>query len=307
MGVRAVSLAVLVAAGLHGPVHAVSFSFTTVAGDTLTAGQAAAFSAAAAEWSAVLSDPVEVRLSIGFRDLGMTAGGATILGGASPTLRFARYGDYRAALIADQSGGADAAAVGTLELAGPSADAVLTSAQARAAGLSTLVASDATIELTTRVTFAETRAALTGSSYDLIGVAAHEIGHVLGFFSSIDIGSAMRSGLDLFRYSGAGARSFGAGQAAFLSGDGGASSLGPLSVGGSGQYQASHWLQGAGGLMDPAVALGTAQFITARDIAALDLVGWDVAVGDVSVPGPASAGVLLAALGMLGWRRAGTQ
>ena len=297
MRYRAVFLIGLLA-GLGGPAGAVSFSFSTVAGDTLSAGQAAAFSAAAFEWASVLSDPVEVRLSIGFRDLGVNSGGQTVLGSTSPTFRVLNYLDYRAALVADQKGALDRAAVATLGASGPSSQVLLTSAEARAAGLAGPVGVDAVIEFTTRIAFAETRAALTGSNYDLIGVAAHEIGHVLGWVSSVDVGVSFRSGLDLFRYSAAGVRSFVAGQAAYLSGDGGVTSVGPLSVGGAGQYQASHWLQETGGLLDPGLVAGEAQFVTARDMAALELVGWDVAV-----PAPGSVGILMAGLGFLGWRR----
>jgi len=47
----------------------VSFNFTTIGGDTLTGAQSAAFATAAAAWSAALTDPVQVQVGIGFRDL----------------------------------------------------------------------------------------------------------------------------------------------------------------------------------------------------------------------------------------------
>jgi len=268
----------------------------------LTDAQAAAFATAAAAWSAVLTDPVSVAINIGFRDLGAGSAGGTVLGATSASFGTVTFAQFAAGLAADASSGLDRTAVAHLPGTPPSDRVALTMAQARAVGFGTGAGSDGTIEFTsnTAVSFATTRPDLAAGRYDLIGVAEHEIGHLLGFQSSLDAGSATRSALDVFRYAGLGAPGFTAGQAAYFSVDGGATSLGGFSVGGSGQYQASHWLQGTGGLMDPAVAAGVAQDITPRDVLALDAVGWDVTE-------PASAVVLLAGLGALGlWRlRAG--
>jgi len=285
---------------------AVSFSFSEVVGDSLTDAQAAAFATAAAAWSAVLTDPVSVAINIGFRDLGAGSAGGTVLGATSASFGTVTFAQFAAGLAADASSGLDRTAVAHLPGTPPSDRVALTTAQARAVGFGTGAGSDGTIEFTSnpKISFATTRPDLAAGRYDLIGVAEHEIGHLLGFQSSLDsgldAGSATRSALDVFRYAGLGAPGFTAGQAAYFSVDGGATSLGGFSVGGSGQYQASHWLQGTGGLMDPAVAAGVAQDITPRDVLALDAVGWDVTE-------PASAAVLLAGLGALGlWRlRAG--
>ncbi len=285
-----------------GSAEAVSFTLTEIAGDTLTNAEALAFTAAAAAWSAVLSDPVAVNIGIGFRDLGLGlgAGGGAVLGATQADFGTVAYGAYAAGLAADASSALDRAAVAQLPAAGPSGRITLTTAEARALGFGAGVASDGTIEFTSNaaVTFATTRTDLASGRYDLIGVAAHEIGHLLGFESALDLGSATRTGLDVFRYAGLGAPGFTAGQAAYFSVDGGATNLGNFSPGGSGQYQASHWLQGTGGLLDPAIYAGVAKDITPRDVLALDAVGWDVAVGE-----PGSGAVLLAGLGVLGvWR-----
>lgn len=288
-----------VLAGL-APARAVSFDLTAIANDTLTAEQSAAFVTAASAWSLVLTDPVTVRIGIGFRDLGTETGGAAVLGATGAAFGTVPYSDFAAGLTADASSAADRVAVAHLPATAPSDRVVLTFAQARAVGFAAAIASDGTIEFTSnpKIAFAATRTALTSVNYDLIGVAEHEIGHLLGFQSALDFGTTSRTALDLFRYADVGAPGFTAGQAAYFSTDAGVGSLGGFSVGGSGQYQASHWMQGTGGLMDPAVARGVATNITGRDVLALDVIGWDVAVAE-----PASGAVLLAGLGVLGlWR-----
>ncbi len=292
----------LVAGGLLSsatPAEAVSFSFAQIAGDTLSDVQAQAFAAAAAAWSAVLTDPVAVSIGIGFRDLGTGAGGGAVLGATRPGFGTVSYAGFAGALAADARSSTDQAAA-HLPATGPSPRITLTTAEARALGFAAPVATDGSIEFSSnsQVTFATTRMDLQAGRYDLIGTATHEIGHLLGFDSALDTGSATRTALDAFRYAGLGAPGFAAGQAAYFSVDGGATSLASFSVGGSGQYQASHWLQGTGGLMDPAVLDGVEKDITPLDVVALDTVGWDATVAE-----PPSGAVLLAGLGLLGlWR-----
>ena len=294
----------VVASGLlagAAPAGAVSFAFTPIAGDTLSDAQAQAFAAAAAAWSAAIADPVAVSIGIGFRDLGTGAGGGAVLGATQPNFGTVSYAGFAGALAADARSDADRAAVAHLPAAGPSPRITLTTAEARALGFATGAVQDGTIEFTSKaqVLFATARTDLASGRYDLIGTAAHEIGHLLGFQSALDTGAATRTALDVFRYAGLNAPGFSAGQAAYFSVDAGATSLGGFSVGGSGQYQASHWLQGTGGLMDPAVVDGAAKDIRPLDVAALDAVGWDAAVAE-----PPSSAVLLAGLGLLAWRRA---
>lgn len=301
MSFRLALLALPVCAALASPAAALTFNLTQIQGDTLTAGEAAAFQMAAAAWSAVLTDPVTVNVGIGFRDLGTAGNGGTILGATSADfVTPMSYAAFESRYIADGKSAADAQAAAHLPSAVPGGTVVLTSAEARALGFSTAAgadgsaAADGSIEFTSNsgIQFADTRATLNGGTYDLIGIAEHEIAHLLGFDSFIDGGGSIKSVLDLFRYSAPGAPSFQAGQSAYLSLDGGTTSLASFSVGGSGQYQASHWLQGTGSLMDPAVTAGHVQDITALDATALDVLGYDLAVAE-----PAS--VLLLAPGLL--------
>lgn len=280
------------------PAAALTFNLTQIQGDTLTASESSAFQAAAAAWSTIFTDPVTVNVSIGFRDLGTSGTGGTILGATSPYFVVpASYAAFEAHYVADERSAADAQVAASLPATVPGGTVKLTSAEARALGFTTPGGTDGSIEFTSNsgIQFADTRAALNGSNYDLIGIAEHEIAHLLGFDSSIDGSSSIKSVLDLFRYSAPATPSFQTGQSAYFSLNGGTTGLASFSVGGSGQYQASHWLQGTGALMDPAVIAGHEQSITPLDITALDVLGYDVA--GVAVVEPAS--MLLLASGLL--------
>ncbi len=288
----------LACTAIASPAAALTFNLTQIQGDTLTASESSAFQTAAAAWSAVFTDPVTVNVNIGFRDLGTSGTGGAILGATSPDfVTPMSYAAFEARYIADKRSAADAQAAASLPSTVPGGTVELTSSQARALGFTTSAGPDGSIEFTSNsaIQFADTRAALNGGNYDLIGIAEHEIAHLLGFDSSIDGGGSIKTVLDLFRYTAPTTPSFQAGQSAYFSLNGGTASIASFSVGGSGQYQASHWLQGTGSLMDPAVTAGHEQSITPLDITALDVLGYDVA--GVAVTEPAS--MLLLASGLL--------
>ncbi len=152
---------------------------------------------------------------------------------------------------------------------------------------------------------------VAANSVDFIGVAIHEIGHVLGFQSSIDrpwIGAsnlssseyklALRervnqaSPLDLFRYSNksrVGSEinidlSVGGNQYFGLGTDG-ATFVGRFDNGvdttrGGNGFQASHWQ--SGGIMDAEIHRGQTAAITGLDLIAFDAIGWDIATGGIN-------------------------
>jgi hypothetical protein len=131
---------------------------------------------------------------------------------------------------------------------------------------------------------------ITDGAFDFVGIAAHEIGHALGFNSGVDIidaspttdrdANAVWTVLDLFRYSDtSGNLDLRYGGNPYLSFNGGANSVGLLSTGafnGDGN-QASHWKDSLGlGIMDPTLATGELASITSLDLRAFDAIGWDL-------------------------------
>lgn len=135
------------------------------------------------------------------------------------------------------------------------------------------------------------------NSFDFIGIAAHEIGHALGFFSGVDAldtsgGTKLSSDfktstLDLFRYSNTSkdlnALDFTTGNdEKYFSLDNGATKIATFSNGttlGDGS-QAGHWKENTNandliGILDPASDLGELKFISQNDLRALDVIGWD--------------------------------
>ncbi|QOV90501.1 NF038122 family metalloprotease [Humisphaera borealis] len=153
---------------------------------------------------------------------------------------------------------------------------------------------------------------ITAGQVDFVGAAAHEIGHMLGFVSGVDIlaGNGAAPGLndnqlkfvtplDLFRFS---SRSIGTGGGIgvidwtadgtrkYFSVNGGTSSIADFSTGAI--YEESHWKNGLGiGIMDPTAGAGNLLPFTTIDQRAFDVIGYDRVV-----PEPSTA----AALGAVG-------
>lgn len=194
----------------------------------------------------------------------------------------------------------------------------MTYANARALGLVSASDSnlDGIITFSNAVSFDYNRGdGINASQIDFVGVAAHEIAHLMGFVSGVDVlaGNAVAPGmndnqlkfvtpLDLFRFS---SRSVGAGggdgvidwtadsATKYFSLNGGATPIAEFSTGAT--YEESHWKNGAGlGIMNPTAGLGQLLSVSANDVRAFDAIGYNV----VPAPEPA-AELLLAAIGLL--------
>jgi PEP-CTERM motif len=341
-----VAAAALLAFGGAAQALTFNFSFTP----STTAQQQQAFIEAGQRWSSLFTDPVTLDLTVGVDalDPGVLASAGS---------RFSRYtySSFYAALGADRSSADDFQAHSALS-SGPSFSLLinrtsdnpngsgsatayvdsaggnnqtinLTASNAKAAGLNAGTGTltdcigncDAIIRFGSSFTWDyDASNGITAGAFDFVGIAAHEIGHALGFISGVDVldGNAppvggpfpanvftFVSALDLFRYSAlstaSGVIDFTADtRTKYFSLDGGVTVGAAFATGinfGDGQ-QASHWKDNlAIGIMDPTASAGETLNITPYDVQALDVVGWNLAA---VVPEPAT--YALFGLGLLG-------
>jgi hypothetical protein len=302
------------------------------------------FAAAGSLWSAALSDDVAIHLTIDYQPLG-----AGVLGSASSIKQAFTYTDVRTALLADAKSANDATATshlpggGALDMLinytnnspfgmgsatpyldnngdGNNSTIRMTLGDAKALGLVDPhdPASSGTITFSSNFAWDFDRSnGITAGQYDFVGVAAHELGHMLGFVSGVDIldinspngGTYYNDNIftyvstpDIFRFS-ASSRAQGSGvidwtadaRNKYFSIDGGTTSVAPFSTGtthGDGN-QDSHWKDSMGlGIMDPTVASGELMAISNTDLELMDVIGWDLSGGGSAVPEPAFLGLL---------------
>lgn len=326
---RAATLLVILVAAPTA--HGLTINFNGALG----ASADAALSRAALQWTSRISDPVTVNIDVKFENL---PGG--ILGQASSVLLTTTDGGYdivRSALIADSSAESDDAIVASLPTAaqfsfsmlpaGITVDPELLGSKAnfKALGFQGLDIAigpkDGEIQFNQVFPFDfDNSNGVTGTDFET--VAAHDIGHILGFQSVVDIfnqGFAGNIGvfmLDLFRL---GMPSAPTTPAAFTTtqrelNPGNEAVFGDtddnyrLSTGsnmGDGR-QASHFkddsLLGTHlGIMDPTLTSNVFSDVTEADLRVLDLIGWDV----TPIPLPPAVMLFGSACGVFGLLRPG--
>lgn len=294
------------------------FDIVIVPGPMLAANPAAveAFNRAAAQWEQRITDPITVTIQADLVTLE-----PNLLGWAASIPVQMPYSVVRDKLVADASGEARDALVASLPAASPpfvlpptvtyNGQVVGTKANFKALGFANLdvmleTPTDAFIFFNSRLTFDfDNRDGLPATSIDFEMVAAHEIGHALGFSSQVDAvdGNPMptsvgASTLDLFRFQlGGPADPQNAAQFATFARelrpgievnfDDTKHTLLRLSTGrrsGDGR-QASHWKDDAFlsgfmiGVMDPTANVQSAR-VASADLLLLDLIGYEIAVGE---------------------------
>lgn len=318
----------------------------------------AGFEAAAAMWSRVLKDPIAIRLDVQFSALG-----PNILGSTGSTTNSIQYAGLKSVLALDAKSVWDASAVNALQ-PGPLAfvsnePAVgaainvatraldnnntndnnfinINTAQVKALGLNPVYAANNPGQRDGAVSFSTLFAwdfdptdGITPGTIDFVGVAAHEIGHALGFRSGVDTADVNalpavalpgRSGLnnlawgtvnDLQRYgefNGEQTLDWSIGGTRCFSINAGQNCLALLSTGrtlGDGR-QASHWkddtllnINPPIGIMDP-TASGPNGSRPLMTISKLDRIAFDVMGFDLAVPEPGTWMMLIAGFGFVG-------
>jgi hypothetical protein len=314
----------------------------------------AGFEAAAAIWSKLIRDPITVKLDVKFSQLAPNVLGST--GSSTATIS---YANLKTLLAADAKSGYDKQAVNSLQagsavsfvsnelgncsnIANPSCQAIQTAtrgidndntvdnlniqintAQAKALGISIDPARDGSVSFSNQFAWDFDRSdGIDPNLIDFIGVAAHEIGHALGFRSGVDLADANanlnRAGLDalawgtvwdLFRYgdfNGQKVLDWSIGGTPCFSINAGGTCLGNLSTGAfNGDLrQASHWKDDAItdvtlGIMDPTRS-GFQGKITFLNPTQLDRIAFDVMGYDTYVPEPATWAMMIAGFGFIG-------
>lgn len=318
------------------------------------------FTAAAALFSKVFTDDITIRLDVQFSQLA-----PNVLGSTGSTTNTGSYATARAALSADARTAYDALAVANLTNSAaltfvsnepPLSGAIdsrtrfldnnnsfdnlniqFNTAQLKALGLTPTYAAnnpngrDGSISFSNQFNWDFDRSdGITAGAFDFVGVAAHEIGHALGFRSGVDLADANAlpyrappgaRGLnniawgtvhDLYRYGtfdGQTVLDWSVNSPSCHSITGGATCTGGLSTGrstGDGR-QASHWKDDAItnnliGLMDPTATGfgGTRPFqqFTRADYIAFDVMGFDLNLG--AVPEPSTWAMLIIGFGFVG-------
>jgi hypothetical protein len=317
-----------------------TFNIAIVPGAGLAANRPAlaAFNAAAQQWASRISDPITITINADLSTsdpLGNTFGPFTIGSTSAVTLQ-GGYSVVRDAMVADAAAQPAAlnnqiiaslptAAQFTATLpAGRSLDGTLLLSKANAKALNfsglddAFGTSDGTIAFNSAFSFDYDNAdGVAAGTMDFQTVAAHEIGHLLGFTSSVDDIDATTAAtypsiapttLDLFRFGRLSgnpstvaeftsfSRNLVPGADAILDD---VTSEYQFSTGLSADgRQASHWkddelIGNFIGIMDPTLSYGTTEWVQDSDLRALDLIGYDVQ----AVPEPVALSIL--ALGVL--------
>ncbi len=354
IGSKAYFSAVVAVVACGVSVASAQMSFNLTNGGGATPQMMAGFQEAGAMWGALFTDPITINVRVNAASLAVGAVGHTETYYDPYT-----YTSVRAALVNGKQSADDFSSSSKLQ-AGPAISMLInrtannpngvvsatpyfdtglggpgqagtennstirvTSANAKALGLilGNTAGLDGIVTFSNLAIFDFDRSnGISATKVDFVGAAVHELGHLMGFVSGVDVlvGNGAAPGLadnklkfvtplDLFRFS---SRSIGTGgdvgvidwaddsTKKYFSVDGGVTEVSEFSTGAT--YEASHWKYNMGlGLMGPTAGAGNLLSLSSNDIRAFDVMGYDLAV-----PEPSTAALLGAAcVGGLVWGR----
>jgi hypothetical protein len=271
-------------------------AFNTDFGGSAAAAQAA-WIAAANVFTSNFSDNIHVNITVD------AATGTSVFGQSSTPLISTSYANLRAKLLLDAKSPDDLLALGaggSVSAADPTAGAGtwwVSRSEAKAIGL---IGDDLVNDGTTKFgagnpfTFS---GAIASGTYDFKGVAAHEISEVLGRLglSGGTVGGFANSYslIDLFSYTGPGARGLGNGAGNNFSIDNGTSLLKLFNNAQSNGLDSRDWAPGSNDSFNQFSNPNVVNPVSPVDLRLMDVLGYDL----VTVPEPSTACILLVAFG----------
>ena len=237
----------------------------------------AAFQGAANVFQGMFTNAVTVNIQVGWGEV--LGSPVTTLG----TAAIAGYGTYsysqmQSILRASATSESDKTAYASLPASSPigAGTYTLTPAPAKAlvvAGASSAI--DGYIGFGAGYGFDFNRGdGIATGQYDFIGVALHEISHVLGRVSGL-YGTAATNGLaiDLFRYNAAGKTSFNYNESAYFSIDAGVTNLATFNA--SGTADRDSWISTPGDAFSAYATPGVINDLSVADKIVMDVLGWN--------------------------------
>jgi hypothetical protein len=310
---RTLILLVVLSAFLTTKAQALTIDLYDTGSTPMNGAQMGAFLEAASFWEDNLSDPVTVVVNIEFANLD-----SGILGSTRSQRTTNSYVTVRAAMLADAFAAAEQNALNQLPTSSlpivatqgerNEASVTLTTANAKALGIGTgldsLYGGPLPNSADARIQFANAFAStfdydrsngISSGKTDFVSVAAHEIGHALGFISMTDVQDLNANftlhpnTFDFWRFAETGgphnltseSRLCTAGAAEYydsvknnVSLSHGVSTSDSVCGSSSGSCQASHWSDHLGLLMDPTLGAGISVNPQTLDKHALDYIGY---------------------------------
>lgn len=242
------------------------------------AGLTTAMAAAANAIDALITNPITVTIQVGWGEYqGTSVGGDAGEGG--PSGEYVTYAQLRSYLAASATSASDQSAVQNLPAGDPTngGSFFITQAQEKAWGLLPAAAGgiDGTVAFGTAYPWNfDPSAATVANELGFVGVAEHELTHVLGRLDLLQDPPNAYSPLDLFRYSAPGALELAGGAPAYFSIDGGHTALDSFAT--TDDY--SDW-SGAKGpdSFNAVTQYGQPNAMTAADITEMDVLGFNIA------------------------------